>query len=78
MLGEAFTCLPLPRHARGGGANLVLGLEVDSLGLEVAMIDPCIDIEFGELQDRRTRVSASAILSITSSTLVPHRHAISS
>ena len=48
MLVNAFEFEPLRRHARGRRANLVLGLEIDALRLKAAMIDACIDIEFGK------------------------------
>ena len=48
MLGKPLGLQPLRVHPRRGGADLVLGFEVDSLSVQTAMIDTRIDIEFGK------------------------------
>ncbi|MCY1170356.1 hypothetical protein D9M73_104240 [compost metagenome] len=48
MLVEPFGCQTLRRPARCRWADLVLWLQVDALRLKRAVIDPCIDIQFGQ------------------------------
>ena len=48
MLFEPLAGLPLLHHARGGRADLVLGLKFDALFFQAAMIDACIAIESGQ------------------------------
>ena len=48
MLVEPLGLQPLRRHARRRRADLVLRLEVDALRFQRAVIDPRIDIEFGQ------------------------------
>lgn len=40
--------LQMACHARGRRPDLVLRFKIDALGLETAMIDTCIDIQFGQ------------------------------
>jgi hypothetical protein len=44
-----FTTRDLAIFARGGRADLMLGLEIDALRFQAAVIDPCIDVELGEV-----------------------------
>jgi hypothetical protein len=48
MLFEPFARDGLFGHARCGGADLVLRLQFDALGFQGSVIDPGVDIEFGE------------------------------
>ena len=48
MFLDALGLKPASTDARGGGADLILRFEADTLRFKAAVIDACVDIEFGE------------------------------
>jgi hypothetical protein len=75
MLVEPLGSSPCARHREAAGTDLVLGFEPDALRLQAAVIDPRVDIQFGQpllTCSAQLRARMSSSVRFQSRTLAPN------
>ena len=63
---------PFARHAGGGRADLVLGLKLDALIFQGAVIDPCLDPQLGQALIDMDGPGFAPMLQLLGSVPLPH------
>ena len=69
---QPFRLQPFARHAGGGRADLVLGLKLNSLVFQRAVVDPCLDPQLGQALVDMDGPGFAPMLQLLGSVPLPH------